>query len=65
MWTVEEPEPSSMALARESAVSIGMAKPWVPPDWLFDWNEKPADAAVSIPRTFPEVSTSAPPESPG
>ena len=41
MWTVEEPEPASIVLAMASAVSIGMAKPWVPDDWSLDWNEKP------------------------
>ena len=65
MWTVEEPAPASIVLAMESAVSIGMAKPWVPDDWSLDWNENPAEAAVSIPSTSPEVLTSAPPESPG
>ena len=37
--------------AMESAVLIGMAKPWVPEDWSLDWKEKPAEAAVSMPST--------------
>ena len=43
---------------------IGMAKPWFPWFWPFDWKENPAEAAVSTPMTWPEVLTSAPPESP-
>ena len=65
MWTVDEPFPASIWRAMDRAVLIGMAKPWLPWDWPLNWNEKPAEAAVSTPRTWPEVLTSAPPESPG
>ncbi len=65
MWIVDDADPASWHAAMFSAVSIGMAKPWFPCDWSLDWNENPADAAVSTPITWPEVSTSAPPESPG
>ena len=65
MCTVDEADPASIVRAMVSAVSIGMAKPWVPDDWSLDWNEKPAEAAVSMPSTSPEVLTSEPPESPG
>ena len=30
MWTVDEADPASIVRAMESAVLIGMAKPWVP-----------------------------------
>ena len=42
MWTVEDPLPASIVRAMESAVLIGMAKPWFPCDWPLYWNESPA-----------------------
>ena len=51
MCTVDEPLPATIWWAMESAVLIGMAKPWVPEDWSLDWKEKPAEAAVSTPST--------------
>ena len=51
MCTVEEALPATIWRAMESAVLIGMAKPWVPDDWSLDWNENPAEAAVSMPST--------------
>ena len=65
MWTVEDPLPASIWWAMDSAVLIGMAKPWLPCDWPLYWNVVPREAAVSMPSTWPEVFTSAPPESPG
>ncbi len=65
MCTVVEASPASISRAMVRAVPIGMAKPWVPEDWPLDWNENPAEAAVSIPSTCPDVLTSEPPESPG
>ena len=51
MCTVDEAFPATIWRAMVSAVLIGMAKPCVPDDWSLDWNEKPAEAAVSMPST--------------
>ena len=39
MWTVADAFPASMLWAMESAVLIGMAKPWFPEDCPLYWNE--------------------------
>src|SRR5580704_14528770 len=51
MWIVADPLPASIWRAIDSASLIGMAKPWFPWFWPFDWKENPAEAAVSMPIT--------------
>lgn len=50
-WTVAEEWPASIWPAMEAARLTGIAKPWVAPDW--DWNWNVAEAAVSRPITRP------------
>ena len=64
MWTVADALPAWICFAIVIAWLIGMANP-SPPDWPWlSWYWKPADAAVSMPITWPELFTSGPPESP-
>ena len=65
--TVEDAAPSSINLAMERAVLIGIAYAWVSAEPVSS-NPKPPpldDAAVSIPMTSPFEFTNGPPESPG
>ena len=50
-WTVAEEWPASIWPAMEAARLTGIAKPWVAPDW--DWNWNVVEAAVSRPITRP------------
>src|SRR5579872_4774748 len=61
IWTVDDFCPFTIWVAIWVAALIGIAYPSVDADW----NASPLEAAVSMPITLPEESTSDPPESPG
>ena len=59
-WTLDDPRPRLDLLHdRERAWAIGIAYPSAPPDWpLSNANWLPVDAALSMPTTRPELSSS-------
>ena len=62
MWIASEPSPLSIWWTIDTALLIGIAKPWLVVEYA---TLLLTEAAVSIPITSPDAFRSGPPESPG